>query len=151
MTDQPKPDVGTVLASRRTGMAFQRTRMGADRTLMATIRTSLSLISFGFTIYQAFSALEAMKMTPIGVGAPKLFGGSLVGLGTVMLALGIAYHLSFMKFLRQERAQMADEGLIEGKSPYPVSLTVLTAIALLAIGLCAIANIAFGAGMGFGG
>lgn len=28
--------------------------MSADRTLMSVIRTSLSLIGFGFTIYQVF-------------------------------------------------------------------------------------------------
>lgn len=146
-----KPNTGTTLASRRTGMAFQRTRMGADRTLMATIRTSMSLISFGFTIYQAFSTLEEMQITPVSEQASKVFGGALVGLGTFMLALGILYHLQFMYFLRNERAVMSAEGLIEGVSPYPVSLTLLTAIALLFIGICAVANVIFGASLGLGG
>ena len=32
--------------------------MSADRTLMSVIRTSLSLISFGFTIFQVFEKLR---------------------------------------------------------------------------------------------
>ena len=39
-------------------MSFQRTRLSADRTLMSVIRTALSLISFGFTIYQVFQKLQ---------------------------------------------------------------------------------------------
>ena len=53
-----KLDVNTELAARRTGMAFQRTRPPPDRTLMAVIRTSLSLIGFGFTIFQFFQKLR---------------------------------------------------------------------------------------------
>ncbi|MCG2841605.1 DUF202 domain-containing protein [Sandaracinobacter sp. RS1-74] len=141
--NNPLPDVGTILSSRRTGMSFQRTRMSADRTLMSVIRTSLSLISFGFTINQAFTSLQALD-AEIAARAPQIFGGSLVGLGTVMLAFGILYHLQFMAFLRGERQKMADDGLITGKSPYPISLTLLTALALLLIGILAIAHILFG-------
>ena len=39
-------------------MSFQRTRLSADRTLMSVIRTSLSLIGFGFTIFQIFQKLH---------------------------------------------------------------------------------------------
>jgi putative membrane protein len=144
MATNPITGTGTLLASRRTGMSFQRTRLSADRTLMSIIRTSLSLIGFGFTIYQAFSSIDAIRTTRIGDQAPQAFGIALVVLGIMMLILGILYHLQFMKFLRQERAEMAEEGLIAGKSPYPVSLTLLTAFSLLLIGLAAISNMIFG-------
>lgn len=137
-------DSSTLLSSRRTGMSFQRTRMSADRTLMSVIRTALSLISFGFTIDQAFSSLDAFQATRLGTGAPRAFGIGLVGLGIVMLALGILYHLQFMNFLRKDRSAMAAEGLIAAKSPYPVSLTLLTAVVLLLLGLAAMGNMAFG-------
>ena len=45
-------DTNTELAAAPHRMSFQRTRMSADRTLMSVICTSLSLIGFGFTIFQ---------------------------------------------------------------------------------------------------
>ena len=138
-------DVSVELAARRTGMSFQRTRMSADRTLMSVIRTSLSLISFGFTIFQLFEkAFEAGVLE--SSAAARNFGQALVLLGTLMLGLGIVYHVRFMVELRNERARMKADGLIHGESAFPVSLTLITAVALLAIGLFAIASTVFSIG-----
>jgi putative membrane protein len=136
MTSGPRtPDeISVELSSRRTGMSFQRTRMSADRTLMSVIRTSLSLISFGFTIYQFFTKAAAARSTH---GAVR-FAVVLVLLGILMLVFGIMYHVVFMKGLRVERRQMTAEGLIHGTSVFPASLTLITAVILLAIGLAAI-------------
>src|SRR3954462_10089161 len=98
-----KLDVNTELASRRTGMSFQRTRMSADRTLMAVMRTSLSLISFGFTIHQAFGRLQESGTLTMRTHAPRNFGVALVALGIVMLVLGIMYQAQFMTELRNTR------------------------------------------------
>lgn len=144
MAELPLADTGTLLSSRRTGMSFQRTRLSADRTLMSIIRTALSLISFGFTIYQAFNGMAAFEATKITDRAPQAFGIALVLLGILMLALGILYHVQFMRFLRKERTEMTADGLIAGASPYPVSLTLLTAFVLLLIGVAAISNMVFG-------
>ena len=140
-----KPDVNTELAMRRTGMAFQRTRMAADRTLMSVLRTSLSLIGFGFTIFQFFQRLRADNVL-VRDAAPRHFGLALVALGVVMLILGIAYHLHYMRELRRTRASMAEEGLIHGETVFPASLTLITAALLLAIGIAAIASMVFQAG-----
>jgi putative membrane protein len=138
-------DPSVELAARRTGMSFQRTRMSADRTLMSVIRTSLSLISFGFTIYQVFKKLaDAQALT--GSEAARNFGVALVALGIGMLALGIVYHVKFMLGLRHTRADMKHSGLIHGESLFPPSLTLLTAIALLAIGVVAIVSMLFHVG-----
>ncbi len=138
-------DAAVELAARRTGMSFQRTRMSADRTLMSVIRTSLSLISFGFTIYQLFSKAHQVGMLESSLPALR-FGRALVMLGTLMLGLGIVYHVRFMIELREERARMKAEGLVHGESAFPVSLTLITAVALLAIGLFAIASTVFSMG-----
>jgi putative membrane protein len=138
-------DVSVELSSRRTGMSFQRTRMSADRTLMSVIRTSLSLISFGFTIYQVFAKAHEAGLLESSA-APRNFGQALVLLGTLMLGLGVVYHLRFMTELRRERARMKADGLIHGESAFPVSLTLVTAVALFAIGLFAIASTVFHAG-----
>jgi putative membrane protein len=138
-------DASTEMSSRRTGMSFQRTRMSADRTLMSVIRTSLSLIGFGFTIFQFFQKMvagEALKNSE----APRHFGQALVWLGITMLVLGIAYHVNFMLGLRKEREQLKAEGLIHAESQFPLSMTLLTAILLLVIGVLAIFSMSFGVG-----
>jgi putative membrane protein len=140
-----KFDVNTELARRRTGMSFQRTRMSADRTLMSVIRTSLSLIGFGFTIAQVFQKLRDQDVIT-KAAAPRNFGLALVGLGIVMLVLGIIYHIQFMIGLRHLRDSMRTEGLVHGESGFPVSLTLITALILLIIGIAAILSMAFHVG-----
>jgi putative membrane protein len=143
MTDPDlKFDVNTELAARRTGMAFQRTRLAEDRTLMAVIRTSLSLIGFGFTIFQFFQSLRERDVIA-RAAAPRNFGVALVGLGVLMLILGIVYHIRFMLGLRRLRQSMSEDGLIHGGTVFPVSLTLITALLLLAIGLAAIVSMEF--------
>lgn len=132
--------ISTELSMRRTGMSFQRTRMSADRTLMSIIRTSLALISFGFTIYQVFNKLREAGAVS-GAAAARNFGVALVLLGIGMLVLGIVYHLMFMAGLRTERGELVSEGLIHGRSKFPPSLTLITALVLLVIGCVAIAGI----------
>lgn len=133
----------TEMSMRRTGMSFQRTRMSADRTLMSIMRTSLSLIGFGFTIFQVFSKLVQLPALRMDADAPRNFGIALVVLGILMLTLGIAYHLNFMKSLRAERSKMVNDGLVHGESPYPVSLTLITACLLWLVGLFAIVSMTF--------
>ncbi|MCX7304142.1 MAG: DUF202 domain-containing protein [Hyphomicrobiales bacterium] len=138
-------DVSVDLSARRTGMSFQRTRLSADRTLMAVIRTSLSLISFGFTIYQIFERLKE-NATLAHAGSSRNFGVTLVALGIVMLILGIVYHTQFMVGLRHEREDMRKAGLIHAQSKFPPSMTLITALLLLLIGLAAITSMVFQAG-----
>ncbi|MBV9290739.1 MAG: DUF202 domain-containing protein [Hyphomicrobiales bacterium] len=123
-------------------MAFQRTRLAEDRTLMAVIRTALSLIGFGFTIYQFFQRLREQDVIT-RAAAPRHFGVALVALGIVMLVLGIGYHVQFMLGLRRLRESMREEGLIHGETVFPVSLTLITALLLLAVGLAAIVSMEF--------
>jgi len=122
--------------------------MSADRTLMAVIRTSLALIGFGFTIYQFFRYLvETAGATHLlRSEAPRKFSMALVMLGVVMLSLGIWKHVAFMFELRAERKTFVDEGLIPVADKFPVSITLITATLLLAIGLIAIAGMLMRAG-----
>jgi putative membrane protein len=123
-------------------MSFQRTRMSADRTLMSVMRTSLSLISFGFTIYQVFQKLHASNAIGSDASA-RHFGMALVLLGVLMLVIGIIYHLRFMIELRAERASMAGDGLIHAESRFPASMTLITAVTLLGIGIAAAVSMGF--------
>jgi len=141
----PADQISVELSSRRTGMSFQRTRMSADRTLMSVIRTSLSLISFGFTISQVFEKLRDQNVITHGAPA-RNFGVTLVALGILMLIGGLIYHLQFMVQLREERKIMAADGLIHAQSGFPVSLTLITAVILLFIGIAAIVSMMFQVG-----
>jgi putative membrane protein len=138
-TAQPPTSASTELAMRRTGMAFQRTRMAADRTLMGVIRTSLALIGFGFTIFQFFKKLQDSGVLK-GSAPARNFGISLVLLGTVMLILGIIYHVMFMLELRRKRGEMKSEGMLHAESHFPASLVLIVAVLLLLIGLAATAS-----------
>ena len=140
-----KLDANTELAARRTGMSFQRTRMSADRTLMSVMRTSLSLISFGFTIGQVFQKLKEQDFIK-GAAPGRNFGVTLVVLGVAMLAFGIAYHIYYMLELRRLRTSMKMEGLVHAESVFPLSLSLLTALALALVGVAAIFSLAFGMG-----
>lgn len=135
----------TEMSMRRTGMSFQRTRLSADRTLMSVIRTSLSLIGFGFTIFQFFQKLREANVL-MSAEAARNFGTTLVALGIIMLLFGIAYHVLFMYGLRHERGHMKGAALIHAESHFPVSFTLLTAIALLIVGLFAIVSMMFHVG-----
>ena len=104
---------------------------------MSVIRTSLSLISFGFTIAKAFEHLREAGIVSSDKPA-RNFGVALVALGIVMLIAGIVYHVQFMLGLRKTRESMVAEGLIYGESHFPTSLTLVTALFLLAIGVAAI-------------
>jgi putative membrane protein len=64
----------------------------------------------------------------------------------VMLVGGIVYHLQFMLGLREERDAMTANGLIHAQSRFPVSLTLITAIILLLIGVFAIVSMMFRVG-----
>ena len=142
----PDADIASLeLSSRRTGMSFQRTRLSADRTLMSVIRTSLSLITFGYTVYQVFVKLK-IDNTGSGAAAAHNFGLALVALGIGMLVIGIAYHVQFMLGLRRERQAMVAAGLLHGESAFPPSMTMITALLLLLIGIAAILSMVFQAG-----
>jgi len=119
--------------------------MSADRTLMSVMRTSLSLIGFGFTIFQFFEKLKT-ELVISHDKAPRNFGLSLVFLGVGLLIVGIIYHIQFMLGLRRERKDMASAGLIHGESGFPVSFTLIISILLLLLGGAAIVSMAFHVG-----
>lgn len=136
-------ELRTELGMRRTGMALQRTRMAADRTLMAEIRTSLSMIAFGFTLYETFRRLsEAVAVAD--THAPRNFGLSLIVLGLLILTGGIWRHIQFANELRARRKELVADTLIHGDSAYPISVSLLVAMGLFVVGVLAVLTVAFG-------
>lgn len=128
---------GDKLAGMRTALAFQRNRLAADRTLMAIIRTSLSMIGFGFTLYTFTTNFIGRE----GAGgllrqqAPTRFALTLIFLGVLVLALGIANHYQYMQSVRHQRDDFVAEGLLPPKEMFPVSLALISAFLLALVGL----------------
>ncbi|MCG2841082.1 DUF202 domain-containing protein [Sandaracinobacter sp. RS1-74] len=136
-------DQNTRMSSMRTTASFQRTRLSSDRTLMSSMRTSLSLIGFGFTIFSFFRSLGRDHLLGPNVPetAPALFGLSLVTLGVLVLALGIAADYRFNANLRRQRDGFLAEGILRPDDLYPRSWVLLIAFLLLLVGLAALFSI----------
>ena len=111
--------------------------MSADRTLMSIIRTALSLIGFGFTIFQFFHYLRESIDPAVRAQAARNFGLSLVLLGVLLLSFGIAGHIRFMLELRRDHTQLVDEAYIP-HDYFPFSVTLGAAVLLLLVGLLAV-------------
>ena len=132
--------ISVELSMRRTGMWIHRTRMSADRTLMSEIRTALSLIGFGFTLHEAFrKAFEAGVIS--NAQTARLFGLALILVGILLLVGGIVRHVQYARELRARRRELIEDGLIHGQSTYTISVTFVSALALLLIGLAAVVSV----------
>jgi putative membrane protein len=128
------------MAAQRTELAYQRNRFAADRTLMAIMRTSLSMIGFGFTIFSVFNSVAARELIGdiVPDRTPGLFGLALVVLGVLLLVAGIAADMRYMAKLRRQHHWLLESEWGGGIDPIDRSLIVMSAIALLLIGLVAI-------------
>jgi putative membrane protein len=95
------PAAGANLALIQSQFAWVRTRLSVARTILAWTRTGVSLIGFGFTIYQFFQRLqEATAPEATRPQAPRNFGLALIGAGVLALGLALWQHRSLVAFLR---------------------------------------------------
>ncbi len=139
--------VGNELSSNRTVMAFTRTGLAVERTLMASIRTALSLISFGFTIHSVLKKFQSA--TPAGAmpdESPARFGLTLIGLGILVLIFGLYKHWTDLRELRVSGNELYQMKLLHKPPHYKLTGSTIIAFILLAIGLLAVARIAFKVG-----
>lgn len=134
-------DASTELSSNRTSLSFDRTRLGFDRTLMAIVRTSLSLIGFGFTMYQVFS--KASALIPRADATARNLGLALLILGLALLTMGLISHTRADRQLEQRRERLYQLGLLRREARYSATPTYVTALALLMVGLVALASVIF--------
>ncbi|HEY6931543.1 MAG TPA: DUF202 domain-containing protein [Thermoanaerobaculia bacterium] len=107
-----------------------QTRLALERTLLAWVRTAASMIGFGFAIFHFFEALNASPgvRPPWRPGSSKLLGLSLVGIGTLALALALVQYLMLVRYLDDDSFRRA-----AGIPRFRPGLIVT--IALLAIGV----------------
>ena len=144
MADAMDPDAASVeLSSNRTAMSFERTMMSTDRTLMSAARTSISLIGFGFTIFQFFHALsEKFLDSRLAPEAPRRFGGSLILLGMILLVMALWFHRREVLALRTRRQHLFELGLIHQPAIHRTSAAVSISILLFIVGALAMWSVA---------
>jgi putative membrane protein len=106
-----------------------QSRLALERTLLAWVRTAASMIGFGFAIFHFFEALNASPgvRPPFRPGSSKVLGLSLVGIGTLALALALAQYLLMLRYLDVESFRRA-----AGIPRFRPGLIV--AVALMAVG-----------------
>jgi inner membrane protein YidH len=80
-----------VMPSPESHLSWLRTRMSAECTLMSWVRTAISLIGFGFTIFQFLERLNTMPGAQPAEhpNAPRIFGLALIGSGTIALIIAL--------------------------------------------------------------
>jgi len=116
-----------------TRLAVDRTRLAFERTMMAWVRTSTSLISFGFTIHKFFQfRVDQAQPTVHRVLGPGEFGGIMVAIGLVALALASFDH---RRSLQQLRAQYG---------PQPYSTAAAIGVLIFSLGIVSLAAMLFG-------
>jgi len=86
-----------------------QTRLALERTLLAWVRTGASMIGFGFAIFHFFEALNASPgvRPPVRPGSSKVLGLSLVGVGTIALALALIQYVMLVRHLDDEQFRRA--------------------------------------------
>ena len=106
-----------------------QTRLALERTLLAWVRTAASMIGFGFAIFHFFEALNASPgvRPAFRPGSSKVLGLSLVGIGTLALALALVQYLLMLRYLDVESFRRA-----AGIPRFRPGLIV--AVALMAVG-----------------
>jgi putative membrane protein len=137
----PLSNVSNELASDRTALALERTLMAEDRTLMAILPTSLSLIGFGFTIYQ-FLGKIALSGTQSAVTreSARNFGVTLIVGGLILLVGGLIAHFRGLAALRGRRRRLHAQGLLRTAPFYRPTATGIVCFVLLILGLLAITD-----------
>jgi putative membrane protein len=145
-SDQPAPAVSSQPLTGHaidSHLSWLRTRMATERTVMAWNRTSLSLISFGFTIYQFFDKLQQATVGAAAARpeAPRNLGLALMIAGTLGTLVALWQQYKTVKYL--SRAPFEDIAVTDGLPHWslPFAITVLLAIiGIIATGWVALAG-----------
>jgi putative membrane protein len=105
--------------------------MALERTLLAWSRTGAALIGFGFTIFHFFGALNhSPEVSPARVhGSARIFGISLVAIGTMAMIFAMIQYLALVRYLEGETFRgVADYAGVPRLRPGLIVAVALTAV-----------------------
>jgi putative membrane protein len=125
------PDRFEVRVTADSHFAWIRTRLSVERTMMAALRTAVSLIGFGFAIFQFLQRFDDLPgaLPARHPQAPQYLGLSLIFCGVLLLLISIWQYWWTIRYLWHGAyasiAGMTKEGL---RSP-------LVAVAILLVGV----------------
>ena len=80
-------------------LSWSRSELSNVRTLLAWVRTSVSMIGFGFTIYNFYRGFLEDLASPRGADAARNLGLALVGAGTLAMVIALWNFWSLNTFL----------------------------------------------------
>ncbi|HUK06517.1 MAG TPA: DUF202 domain-containing protein [Stellaceae bacterium] len=138
MTDTPAASTADRFEVRTTAdshFGWLRTRFSVERTMMSFQRTAVSLIGFGFTIFQFFERLDQTPgaRAPYLPNAPQYLGLALIGCGVLVLLISIWQYRHTVLYMWSgsfaSLAGMTKQGL---QSPVVGVSMLLTGIGLFA-------------------
>jgi putative membrane protein len=98
----PSATESASLATTQSHFSWLRTRLSIERTFMSWTRTAVSLIGFGFTIYQFLAKLERATVKP---DAPRNFDLAFIATGILTMAIGAWQRQVEIRHLRQPQYQ----------------------------------------------
>lgn len=134
---EPRQDEnGPTKADRTTRLAWIRTRLAVERTMMAWNRTSLSLIGFGFTIYQFLTKVEEASDTGVlRSESPRNFGLAFIVAGVLGTLIALWQHHLAMRYLQgpEYEGVAIEEGL--PRASLSVAVTVFLALIGIVTGI----------------
>jgi putative membrane protein len=115
-----------------------RTRMALERTQMAWIRTGVSLIGFGFTIYQVIRNLPNPERA-LHAEAARDLGLVLIGTGIIAMFLAVLDYRSVNDYLWSPEFEPIAGPTARRRHSYVIVVTLI----VLAVGIAAFAAVAF--------
>jgi putative membrane protein len=87
-------------------LSWSRSELSNVRTLLAWIRTSVSMIGFGFTIYNFYRGFLEDLASPRGADAARNLGLALVGAGTLAMVVALWNYWSLNRYLEEAAAAL---------------------------------------------
>ena len=91
-----------------TRLAAERTRLAYGRTLLGWIRTAVSLITFGFSIYQFFRITKGEVIESSHFIGPREFGMLMIVVGLVSLLIATWEHRRAIQALKTQFPDIRD-------------------------------------------
>lgn len=98
---KPGPDLSLI----STQLSWMRSDLSNLRTLLAWARTSVSMIGFGFTIYNFYRGFLEELASPRGAEAARNLGLALVGAGTIAMVIALWNYWSINTALKAMNAE----------------------------------------------